>query len=102
MDVLALYHWKTGQCFRRLRTELDTTSLKKIDTPIGDCYDVASAATASSTSRANVSGTSSRPVANTSRGSSAASALATNVRRVVTRWSMLAVLGLWASFSMAT
>jgi hypothetical protein len=38
--ILALYEWAPGNCFRCARTGLDTTSVKRIDTPAGVRYDV--------------------------------------------------------------
>jgi hypothetical protein len=39
-EILALYEWAPGSCFRCARTGLDTASVKRIDTPAGVRYDV--------------------------------------------------------------
>lgn len=39
-EILALYQWATGSCFRCARTDLPTTLLGEIDTPIGTHYEV--------------------------------------------------------------
>lgn len=39
-EILSLYEWTNGTCFRCARTDLDTTRIRQIDTPIGVHYDV--------------------------------------------------------------
>lgn len=39
-EILSLYRWATGPCFRCAHTDLDTTRIRQIDTPIGVHYDV--------------------------------------------------------------
>jgi hypothetical protein len=39
-DIARLYLWALGSCFRCARSGVDTTSLDRIDTPAGVCYDV--------------------------------------------------------------
>lgn len=39
-EILSLYSWTTGSCFRCARQDLDTTRIREIDTPIGVPYDV--------------------------------------------------------------
>lgn len=37
-EILALYEWAIGDCFRCARTGVLTTRFCELDTPIGDCY----------------------------------------------------------------
>jgi hypothetical protein len=38
-ELLALYEWAPGDCFRCAQTGVDTASVKQIDTPAGVRYD---------------------------------------------------------------
>lgn len=40
-EILGLYKWQTGDCFRCARAGVDVTPIGEIDTPIGDCYSIA-------------------------------------------------------------
>lgn len=39
-EVLALYEWAPGNCFRCAQTDVPTTRICQLDTPIGDCYEL--------------------------------------------------------------
>jgi hypothetical protein len=39
-QILALYDWETGRCFRCSRSGIDVTRISGIDTPSGDQYSV--------------------------------------------------------------
>lgn len=39
-EILALYEWAPGDCFRCAATGVDTTLIADIATPIGTCYPV--------------------------------------------------------------
>jgi hypothetical protein len=39
-EILGLYQWQTGTCFRCARAEVDTMRLQEITTRAGVCYDV--------------------------------------------------------------
>lgn len=39
-QILALYQWATGTCFRCARTNVDTTRIRELDTPAGVRYDI--------------------------------------------------------------
>ncbi|MFV8127564.1 hypothetical protein [Streptomyces syringium] len=39
-EIIALYTWAVGSCFRCARRDVDTTLLDVIDTPIGDRYEI--------------------------------------------------------------
>jgi hypothetical protein len=39
-EILALYEWAPGTCFRCARAGLDTIHIKEIPTPVGVLYEV--------------------------------------------------------------
>ncbi|GAA0454441.1 hypothetical protein ACFQ2B_28040 [Streptomyces stramineus] len=39
-EIIALYVWAPGSCFRCARREVDSAKLGTIDTPIGDRYEI--------------------------------------------------------------
>lgn len=39
-EILALYEWAIGDCFRCAQTGALTARFCELDTPIGDCYEL--------------------------------------------------------------